>query len=62
MKINELKKYSNKKIAILGLGKEGKSSIDFLEKIGYKMITILDKTPPNLPLSGEKRKRYKVIS
>jgi len=43
MKIQEIKKYSDNKVAILWYGKEGKSSKDFLEKIWYKNITILDK-------------------
>ena len=43
MKIQELSKYSEKKIAILWYGKEGKSSKDFLERIWYKNINILDK-------------------
>ncbi|MCD5380882.1 hypothetical protein LR004_03045 [Candidatus Gracilibacteria bacterium] len=45
MKIEELK---NKKIAILGFGKEGKSTLDFLLRIGSKDITVLDKNFINL--------------
>ncbi|RKW20745.1 UDP-N-acetylmuramoyl-L-alanine--D-glutamate ligase [Candidatus Gracilibacteria bacterium] len=41
MKISEIKKYD--KIAILGYGKEGKSTLRFLKKLGVKDITILDK-------------------
>jgi UDP-N-acetylmuramoylalanine--D-glutamate ligase len=44
MKLEELKKYSDKKIAILWYGKEGKSSLDFLLKLWLKNITILDKS------------------
>lgn len=40
MKLSELK---NKKIAILGFGKEWKSNLEFLRKIWVKDITILDK-------------------
>ncbi len=43
MKLEELKKYNNKKIAILGFWKEGKSSLNFLLKLWLKNITILDK-------------------
>ena len=43
MKLEELKKYTDKKIAILGYWKEGKSSLDFLLKLWLKNITILDK-------------------
>ncbi|MFK7780135.1 MAG: UDP-N-acetylmuramoyl-L-alanine--D-glutamate ligase [Candidatus Gracilibacteria bacterium] len=43
MKLNKLKKFKDKKIAILGFGKEGKSSLSFLLKLGFKNITILDK-------------------
>lgn len=32
----------NKKIAILGFGKEGQSTLRFLQKQGIKDITILD--------------------
>jgi len=37
-------KFQNKKIAILGYGREGKSSLQFLLKIGIspRNITILD--------------------
>jgi UDP-N-acetylmuramoylalanine-D-glutamate ligase len=34
----------NKKIAILGFGKEGKSTLSFLQGIGCIDITVLDKT------------------
>ncbi len=43
MKIEKLKQYKDKKIAILGYWKEGKSSLDFLLKLWLKNITILDK-------------------
>jgi len=43
MKLEELKQYKDKKIAILGYWKEGKSSLDFLLKLWLKNITILDK-------------------
>ncbi len=39
MKISEL---HNKKIAILGFGKEGQSTLRFLQKQGIEDITILD--------------------
>ena len=44
MKIQELKQYSDSRIAILWMGKEGKSTLDFLEKIWFKNITVLDKS------------------
>lgn len=40
MNLEDLK---NKKIAILGFWKEGKSTLSFLQKIGCKDITVLDK-------------------
>ncbi|MDD2870719.1 MAG: UDP-N-acetylmuramoyl-L-alanine--D-glutamate ligase [Candidatus Gracilibacteria bacterium] len=43
MKIIDLVKLIDKKIAILGYGKEGKSTLSFLLKLGFKDITILDK-------------------
>lgn len=43
MKIQELRQYSDSKIAILWFWKEGKSTLDFLNKIWCKVITILDK-------------------
>lgn len=43
MKIEKLKQYSNKKIAILWYWKEGKSTLNFLLKLWIKNITILDK-------------------
>ncbi|NVP17410.1 UDP-N-acetylmuramoyl-L-alanine--D-glutamate ligase [Candidatus Gracilibacteria bacterium] len=43
MKINNLNQFKDKKVAILGFGLEGKSSLSFLEKIGVLDITILDK-------------------
>ena len=44
MKLEKLKQYNNKKIAILGFWKEGKSTLDFLFKLWLKNITILDKS------------------
>ena len=43
MKIKELKKLKDKKIAILGYWKEGKSTLNFLLSIWINNITILDK-------------------
>lgn len=43
MKINELEKYKDKKIAILWFWKEGKSTLSFLLSIWFSNITILDK-------------------
>ena len=43
MKLEKLKQYNNKKIAILGFWKEGESTLDFLFKLWLKNITILDK-------------------
>ncbi|MDD3302408.1 MAG: Mur ligase family protein [Candidatus Gracilibacteria bacterium] len=40
MNINEL---INKKISILGFGKEGKSTLSFLQKIGCTDLTVIDK-------------------
>jgi UDP-N-acetylmuramoyl-L-alanine---L-glutamate ligase len=55
MQVQQLK---NKKIAIVWFGKEGKSSLSFLQKIGCSDITILDKNPlPEIDVpsfSGEK--------
>jgi UDP-N-acetylmuramoylalanine--D-glutamate ligase len=42
MKLNELKKYKDKKVAILWFWKEGKSSLNFLLKLWFLNITILD--------------------
>jgi len=44
MKLEQLKKYSEKKIAILWYWKEGKSSLDFLLKLWFKNLTVLDKS------------------
>ncbi|MDD3144618.1 MAG: UDP-N-acetylmuramoyl-L-alanine--D-glutamate ligase [Candidatus Gracilibacteria bacterium] len=43
MKINNLNTFKNKKIAILGYGLEGKSTLSFLMKLGVTDITIFDK-------------------
>lgn len=43
MKIEELKKYKDKAIAIAGFWKEGKSALSFLKKLDFTNITILDK-------------------
>ncbi len=43
MKIENLKKYLNKKIAIFWYGREGKSSLRLLKRLWAKDITILDK-------------------
>ena len=43
MKLEELKKYKDHKIAILWFAKEGKSSLEFLLNLWFKNITILDK-------------------
>lgn len=43
MKISELKKYNNKKVAILWFWREWKSTLNFLEKLWFKDITIVDK-------------------
>ncbi|MDD2907288.1 MAG: UDP-N-acetylmuramoyl-L-alanine--D-glutamate ligase [Candidatus Gracilibacteria bacterium] len=43
MKIESINDFKNKKIAILGYGLEGKSTLSFLGKIGVTDITILDK-------------------
>lgn len=54
MQVSQLK---NKKIALLGFGREGKSSLAFLKKHGCSDITVLDKNPlPELDvpsISGE---------
>ncbi|MCD5385322.1 UDP-N-acetylmuramoyl-L-alanine--D-glutamate ligase, partial [Candidatus Gracilibacteria bacterium] len=57
MKLEKLKKYTNNKVAILGFGKEGKSTLNFLLKLGFKNITILDK---NEKLSKQKNINYKL--
>jgi UDP-N-acetylmuramoylalanine--D-glutamate ligase len=54
MKLEELKKYNNKKIAILGYWKEGKSSLDFLLKLWLKNITILDKNKEIIKINNVK--------
>ena len=38
-----IEKLANKNIAILGFGKEGKSSYNFIRKYSNQFITILDK-------------------
>lgn len=43
MKLNELKNYKNKNVAILGFWKEGKSTLNFLMKLEFDNITIVDK-------------------
>lgn len=43
MKIEKLKKYKEKKVAILWYWKEGKSTLNFLLNLWIKNITILDK-------------------
>ena len=43
MKLCKLKNYNNKKIAILGFWKEGKSTLDFLIKLKFNNITVIDK-------------------
>lgn len=43
MKIDKLKNFVDKKVAILGYWKEGKSVKNFLQKLGFKNIFILDK-------------------
>jgi UDP-N-acetylmuramoylalanine--D-glutamate ligase len=43
MKLSELKNYNNKKVAILGYWKEGKSTLDFLMKLKFENITVIDK-------------------
>ncbi len=43
VKISQLKKFQNHKIAILWFWKEGKSTLNFLLKFGLSNITILDK-------------------
>jgi len=43
MKIDKLKEYRNKKIAILWFWKEGKSTLNFLQKLWFTNIFILDK-------------------
>jgi UDP-N-acetylmuramoylalanine--D-glutamate ligase len=57
MKLEELKKYKEKKIAILGFWKEGKSSLDFLLKLWFKNITILDK---NLKIEKKDQIHYQL--
>ncbi len=43
MKLEKLLEFKEKKVAILWYWKEGKSSLDFLFRLGFKNITILDK-------------------
>lgn len=57
MKIKELKKYTDKNIAILGFWKEGKSSLDFLLKLWFKNISILDK---NLKIEKREELNYQL--
>jgi len=40
----ELQELKNKKIAILWFGKEGKSTLSFLQGIGCLDLTVLDRT------------------
>ena len=54
MKIEELIKLKNKKIAILGYWKEGKSSLDFLLKLWINNITILDENENIIKKEGIK--------
>ena len=57
-----MNKYANKKIAVLGLGIEGKDAINYLLSVGAK-ITLLDKKPENeLDFSGINRNKIEVIS
>ena len=44
MKLDKLKQYKDKKVAILWFWKEGKSSLDFLLRLWLNNITILDKS------------------
>jgi UDP-N-acetylmuramoylalanine--D-glutamate ligase len=55
MKISKLKKYSDKKVAILWYGIEWKSNLDFIIKLWFKNITILDKYKI---LEQEKKLKY----
>lgn len=57
MKLEKLKKYTNNKVAILWFWKEGKSTLNFLLKLWFKNITILDK---NEKLSKQKNINYKL--
>ncbi|MBF0913847.1 hypothetical protein HXK64_02730, partial [Candidatus Gracilibacteria bacterium] len=43
MKISELNLFKAKKVAILGYGKEGRSVKNFLKKLGFENISVLDK-------------------
>lgn len=43
MKLDKLKQYKDKKVAILWFWKEWKSSLNFLEKLWFSNISILDK-------------------
>ena len=38
-----LENFKNKKIAILGFGKEGKSTFEFFKKNGIEVAAVLDK-------------------
>lgn len=55
MKIKKLKTYIDKKIAILWFWKEGRSSLDFLTKLWFSNITILDK---NTKIEQQKNINY----
>jgi UDP-N-acetylmuramoyl-L-alanine---L-glutamate ligase len=55
MKIEKLKKYNDKKIAILWFWKEGRSSLEFLTKLWFSNITILDK---NTKIEQQKNINY----
>ena len=48
-----LKQYlCDKKVLILGFGREGQSTYNFLQKIGsYSQLAIADMKPVNIPLS-----------
>jgi len=62
MKLEELKKYKEKKIAILWFWKEGKSSLGFLLKLWLKNITVLDKWPLSWILSPSQEKEAAKIN
>ena len=60
MKLEKLKNYKNKNIAILWYWKEGKSSLDFLLRLGFENITVLDKKPhPWIPSPLEEKETTK---
>lgn len=45
--IHVFKKFEHSKIAILGFGREGKSTLEFLEQLNHLLIGIFDKNPIN---------------